>query len=96
MRPSTIFATLFATAVISAAPLDPVAPLPRADSGSVTHITSLASFRAAPRAAQKSFLLAIDPKTWILPPAALAQIAKQPKVAKRLNGAALTMQNMRD
>ncbi|KAJ7155864.1 hypothetical protein C8R46DRAFT_1226935 [Mycena filopes] len=49
-----------------------------------------------PRAAQKSFLLAIDPKTWTLPPAALEQIAKQPKVAKRLNGAALTMQNMRN
>ncbi|KAJ7155890.1 hypothetical protein C8R46DRAFT_1226958 [Mycena filopes] len=94
MRSSTIFASLLTFAVVASA--TPAAPLPRADSAAPAQFTSLESFRAAPRDAQKSYLRSIDPKTWTLSPEILAKIAQQPKVAKRLNGAALTMQNMRD
>ncbi|KAJ7724664.1 hypothetical protein B0H16DRAFT_1472270 [Mycena metata] len=78
MRSSTIFAALVTMVIaVYAAPLDSTAR---------STIHNLKSFRAAARADQQAFLLALNPKTWTLSDAVLTRIAKQPKVAKLLNG----------
>ncbi|KAJ7729144.1 hypothetical protein B0H16DRAFT_1697246 [Mycena metata] len=88
MRSSTIFAALVTMVIAAyAAPLDSTAR---------STIHNLKSFRAAARADQQAFLLALDPKTWTLSDAVLTRIAKQPKVAKLLNGRDMTMQDMRN
>ncbi|KAJ7132674.1 hypothetical protein C8R46DRAFT_1235627 [Mycena filopes] len=44
------------------------------------------SFRAASHETQNAFLLALDPLKWTHTTAELAKIAKQPRVAKLLEG----------
>ncbi|KAJ7046299.1 hypothetical protein C8F04DRAFT_1248553 [Mycena alexandri] len=87
MRVSTFFAALFT--VVVAAQANGAVVASRAE------IHDLASFRAASHADQKAFLLQLNPTDLYLSDADLETIAKEPKVAAKLNGKQLTIDEVR-
>ncbi|KAJ7699105.1 hypothetical protein B0H16DRAFT_1749511 [Mycena metata] len=87
MRVSTFFPALFTIAL--AAQANAAAVNPRAD------IHDLTSFRAASHADQKAFLLQINPTNLQLSDVELQTIAQEPKVSAKLNGAQLTLDEVR-